>query len=128
MSILYSLQTEYGKRKPTRRSIAIEDSDNNSSVNRMSNSSHSYPLLHELVALNPDGTLAPLSFLQRIYYGSAFNKLVHKLERVHLESDQLESLLGTHSLTHSLTHSPTHLLTGLLTCFLRSIRFTKYPR
>jgi hypothetical protein len=98
MSILYSLQTEYGKRKPARRSIAIDDSENNSSVNRMSNSSHSYPLLHELVALNPDGTLAPLSLLQRIYYGSAFNKLVHKLERVHLESDQLESLLGQYDL------------------------------
>jgi hypothetical protein len=90
------------------------------------NSLPSYPLLHELVALNPDGTLAPLSLLQRIYYGSAFNKLVHKLERVHLESDQLESLLGTHSPTHSLTQLLTHSPTLLAKYSVLDLRDKEY--
>ena len=127
MTILHHLQTEFSQRQKSHQlsSQALQKRmmHRNSVINHPENASPdkgksythnslpSYPLLHELVALNPDGTLAPLSLLQRIYYGSAFNKLVHKLERVHLESDQLESLLGTHSPTHSLAHSLTHSFT-----------------
>ena len=123
MSILSHMQMEFSRRQKARTSAqrmqwnivhrdnVIENPEHPSPAKRAvtdDSSPPSYPLLHELVAINPDGTLAPLSLIQRIYYGSAFDKLVHKLERVHYEAEQLENKLSTHSLTHVLTHSLTH--------------------
>ena len=83
------------------RNSVVENPDNTSPVKRVTHdSSPSYPLLHELVAVNPNGTLAPLSLIQSMYYGSAFDKLVHKLSRVHYEAEQLEKSLGTRLLLH----------------------------
>ena len=113
MSILRHMQSEFSQRQKQQgsaqrthwnmmhRNSVVENPDNTSPVKRVTHdSSPSYPLLHELVAVNPNGTLAPLSLIQSMYYGSAFDKLVHKLSRVHYEAEQLEKSLGTRLLLH----------------------------
>ena len=70
-------------------SVDIEASDARHPVSN----DESFSLLRKLVTLNPDGTLAPLSLIHRLIYGDAFNKLVHNLKQIRLESKKLGALI-----------------------------------